>query len=163
MAYLFEMDMNSLSRMKLSDKPLIAPFQYTIDPERIPSRKIVDIRPERKNQILYACPDACWRDHNKGWSREWDRGNRFAPMPMPPGHVIFDNPEAHGCVPFGDNTFESRRRALEGSTRSELSGWDRDIDPEVLEGIVKETVEAKIRGVNTGVAPFLKCLGLGLS
>ncbi len=140
------------------------PFPYTLDPEQIPTRKVVDVTPEWNCavHVNYACPSACWAEHLEAWRKERRNGNLTAPDPMPFFHVVFDNPHSYGCVAYGDTSVESRRAAMESHVRGMLSGWDRDLTPEQLTRIVNATVQAKLDGVDTGGAPFLACLSATL-
>ena len=79
---------------------------------------------------------------------------------MPYGHLMFEKPESYGCVRYGDNSPESKRKAIESHVRGMLSGgWTRGLTPEQESAIVNATVEAQMAGVDTGAAPFVACVG----
>ena len=137
-------------------------FPYTLDVDSIPTTKIVDITPEpgSESRVRYACLGDDWDEHLKAWRREMRNGNRTAPEPMPAGHLMFETPESYGCVRYGDNSPENKRKAIESHVRGMLSGgWTRGLTPEQESAIVNATVEAQMAGVDTGAAPFVACVG----
>src|SRR5947207_2112537 len=140
------------------------PFPYTLNPAEIPTAKVVDVTPESgcAEHVNYACPEACWGDHLDAWRKARRQGVHDAPNPMPYGHCMFDDPIAYGCVRYGDASEASKRAAWDKHVRSMLHGWDADLRPEQLERIVQITVDAKMKGVNLGAAPFVACIETNL-
>jgi len=138
-------------------------FPYTVDPEKIPTMKIVAICDEDGPTVRYQCPPECWTDHLNEWRWERRKGNKTAPEPMPWGHLMFERPEGYACIRYGDTSEEHKRAAIESRVRGMLDGWDRflyDAMPAALakekhEAIVKATVDAKMKGMDTGAMPFL--------
>lgn len=137
-------------------------FPYTLDPEQIPTAKVVDFSHESGEHIDYACPGACWPEHLDGWRKALRAGHRNAPQPMPYGHCEFETPEQYGVVRYGDKSMESRRKAFEHRVRANLDGWDRDVDKETLDKIVKVTVDAKMAGQDVGAFPYMACISATL-
>lgn len=138
-------------------------FPYTVNPEHIPTAKVVDITPSAgcEVRIRYACPDSCWRSHLEAWSRAYGSGNKAAPEPMPYGHCMFKNPVAYGCIPYGCTDQAMIRAAWEVDVRSALgAGWDRNVPKDRLDAIVQATVEARMHGQDIGCAHFLACLAV---
>ncbi len=135
-------------------------FPYTTDPEQIPTKKIVDITPEHGSVVAvrYACPDACWREHLDAWSRAYRNGDKGVPQPEPYGHCMFKDPVSYGCVPYGCTDPAIHRQAHERHVRAQLDGWDRDMDKERLDQIVKAAVDQRMAGEEVGVWPYLACV-----
>lgn len=135
-------------------------FDYTLDAEQIPTRRIVKVTREggKPPCVRYACPHHCWAEHYPAWVKERRRGNETAPEPMPYLHLMFDHPMQYGCIPYGSTDPAELRAAWESDVRAMLHGWDRDMTPEQVDRIVNATVDAKLKGVETGAFPFLACL-----
>ena len=134
------------------------PFPYTLNPEQIPTRKLMDITHEDGPHVRYACPRSCWREHFDAWCRERRNGNKTAPVPESSGHCMFERPAEYGMVPYGCTDQTMIRAAWERHVRALLHGWDRDLTADQLDQIVNATVDAKPCGEETGAAPFLACI-----
>jgi len=139
-------------------------FPYTLNPDEIPTAKVLDITPECgcAVHVNYACPNECWREHLEAWRRECRKGNLTAPDPMPYGHLMFERPVSYGCIPYGCTDPTVIRAAHEQHVRGSLHGWDRDLTSEQLDKIVNATVEARMRGEDVGAFPFIACIAVGL-
>jgi hypothetical protein len=141
-------------------------FPYTLNPEQIPSKKVLDITPCCGSEVTvrYACPDKCWQEHHKAWCKQMRDGNKSAPQPMPWGHCMFDDPIGYGCIPFGCTDQTVIREAWVNHVRGNLvgGGWCRDLSEEQIEKIVNATVEAKMQGVSTGGAEYMACIYMGM-
>jgi hypothetical protein len=138
-------------------------FPYTLDPEQIPTRKNWDVTRadyEGGPCVCYACPSSCWAEHVKSWSKELRDGNKTAPQPHPMGHCMFDNPIAYGMVRYGCTDPQKIRKAWDRHVRALLDGWDKDIPKDKLDVIVNATIDAKMKGVETGGAPFMACIAI---
>ncbi len=136
------------------------PFPYTLDAEKIPTAKNLDITPCAGSEVhvKYACPDSCWTLHLEAWRKEYRTGNAKAPQPMPEGHCMFEDPVGYGMIPYGCTDVATIRAAHESHIRGQLEDWHRDTPPAQFEKIVKAHVEATMAGHDLGSLPYIACL-----
>lgn len=142
------------------------PFPYTLDPDKIPTKKNWDITRaawEGGPCVHYACPDSCWQEHHKAWCREYRSGNKTAPQPMPCGHCCFEDPTSYGEVPYGCTNPLMIRAAWECHIRANLNGWDRDLTDEQRSTIVNAAVDAKMNGEDIGIAHYMACIAVSIN
>src|SRR4051812_44300576 len=138
-------------------------FPYTLNPEEIHSKKLLNITDEDGPTVCYACPHSCWREHHDAWCREYRAGNKTAPQPITPGHLMFIHPTDYGMIPYGCDNIDVHRVAWDNHIRALLNGWDRGLTKEQLDKIVKATVNAKMSGQEVGVFPFIACVYAGIN